>query len=234
MAFMWTLIPFSIGILGGTAICLPVTRNIAWSFVLYVWAYLCVDSQILLYAHGLEGDRPNWIGKAGSILLAFAVIYLLRISPLDSGMLLPKRDSYYWILIGSTGATVFSVWVNYIYRNHNQIVAQTVLYEAFLPGFAEEIVYRGVAYGLLLKAFQRESTLYRVGATAFVTILTFSLVHAFPFYFGGGPIRWQSFIFALILGAWFTFLRQKTGSILAPAIAHNVANLLGLLASTVH
>ena len=93
-----------------------------------------------------------------------------------------------------------------------------------MPGLAEEIAYRGVFPALLHRALTAGSNSPHNWWPAMITTLAFVLVH--PFDLNGWSI---SFNFAnltlpLIGGAASVWLREHTGSLVFPVLAHNISN----------
>lgn len=104
-----------------------------------------------------------------------------------------------------------------------------VLWLFFCAGVGEEVFFRGYIQSRLNQAFGRPFRLLgvRFGVGLILASLLFGLVHALNTvdYFGG------SFRFAWWHGfatLWlpYGFLREKTGSVVAPAVAHGVLVLL--------
>jgi len=104
-------------------------------------------------------------------------------------------------------------------------VISTVVFQFFLSGLGEEIVYRGYVQSRLNRAFGRplEVGLIRFSAGLFITALLFGLSHSLsgfnPFV---GSFRFDLF-YGLFTGIWallYGLLREKTGSILGAGILH--------------
>ena len=109
-----------------------------------------------------------------------------------------------------------------------------VLWLFFCAGVGEEVFFRGYIQSRLNQAFGRPFRLLggRFGVGLILASLLFGLVHALNTvdYFGG------SFRFAWWHGfatLWlpYGFLREKTGSVVAPAGAHGVLDLLSRMPS---
>ena len=98
---------------------------------------------------------------------------------------------------------------------------------AVLVGFGEEILFRGYIQSRLNEAFGRPLSFYSVsfGWGILITNLLFGLMHV-------GVQRWIMEInqeVTLAWGTWtvfsgmvFSFIREKSGSILAPALLHGL------------
>ncbi len=107
----------------------------------------------------------------------------------------------------------------------------TVLWIVIGAGFGEEIFFRGYVQSRLNQAFGRPWSLLGVpfGAGLLLTSALFGLVHLLnPYdYFGlTGGLSWRHALMTLCT-LYFGFLRERTGSILAPALVHALTDLGG-------
>lgn len=172
----------------------------------------------------LIGNRWNW---AGGLLAAAGMLAL--------GAALVRRAGFAWREFGLTwsqrpgslrAAALVIVPVlalNYVAMTLSRfrlpgVPLETWLYQATLPGLAEEIAFRGVLLALADRAFAGRRTI------------------------GGAPLGWggavvtASFVAAhhLSLGALsgvlpaallYLWLRARTGSLVLPVAVHNARNL---------
>jgi hypothetical protein len=112
------------------------------------------------------------------------------------------------------------------------IIVSTVVWQFFFSGFGEEIVWRGYVQSRLNQAFGRPMQVYGVqfGAGLIVTSILFGLLHAFNNYdpeIGFASLSWGWALFTTFSGLLFGILREKTGSLLAPGIAHGLPDAVG-------
>lgn len=95
-----------------------------------------------------------------------------------------------------------------------------LIYQLFLVAIPEEIFFRGWLQNRLGKAFPRPWRILgvSVGWAWLITAVLFAVAHSIIFY------QWWHFaiFFPALLFGW---LREKTGSITAPALFHCVSNL---------
>jgi membrane protease YdiL (CAAX protease family) len=104
---------------------------------------------------------------------------------------------------------------------HTDGVLVTLPLHGYLPwafgvtvvALAEEALLRGTLY----RALEQR---YGVSAALAVTTVAFALLHV-PLY------GWSVFVLDLAVGFWLGTLRAISGSVVAPAIAHTVADLAG-------
>ncbi len=92
-------------------------------------------------------------------------------------------------------------------------------YGLFTIGFGEEIFFRGYIQSRLNRSFGRSFCIWGVhwGWGLIITSIVFGLAH---YLHGGGTLWWG--MWTVFAGLLFGFLREKTGGIVAPAIAHGV------------
>ncbi len=103
-----------------------------------------------------------------------------------------------------------------------------IIYMLFATGFGEEIFFRGYIQSRLNEGFGRPFRTWNThwGWGLIITALLFGIIHAFnP---NGTP--WWS-VWTFVGGLLFGFLREKTGSILAPATVHGIPLAIGFLLS---
>lgn len=97
-----------------------------------------------------------------------------------------------------------------------------VLYFVFIPvfslvnAFAEEVFYRGVVQEALSRVFRSEILVI------FLQAASFAAVH----YAGGFPNGVLGYFMVLVYGCLLGFLRAKTKGLLAPYLAHVVADFV--------
>lgn len=107
--------------------------------------------------------------------------------------------------------------------------AHAIAYHLTLPGVEEEIIYRAVLMGLFMAALG-ESRSALIWA-AVMSWIVFTMAHAVVLV--DGQIRFNGLAFLAYVGfagAVLVWVRIKSGSILMPAIAHNLIGLAGRFA----
>lgn len=169
------------------------------------------------FALGVE--HTSWGGAlvlaAAKIGLLFILALILRKKPSAPGMgiavmgmllLLPVSNAG-----GATAGKALALFLTY----------------AFFVGFGEEIIYRGYMQSRLNEAFGKPYRFFGVafGWGAILTSLLFGLTHV-------GILRWLLGASSEVTWAWgfwtffgglaLSFVREKSGSILAPALLHGL------------
>jgi membrane protease YdiL (CAAX protease family) len=110
------------------------------------------------------------------------------------------------------------------------LIASTVIFQFFFVGFGEEIMFRGYMQSTLNEGFGYSWKFagVRFGPGLLITSALFGVLHLLnPF----NPLQEQytlavySGISSTFTGFLFGFVREKTGGVLAPSIAHGLVNL---------
>lgn len=102
------------------------------------------------------------------------------------------------------------------------------LYHLTLPGIEEELMYRGLLLSLLAVALG--GTKRAIGWAAVMATLVFALAHGI--YPDGAAIAFNPFMIAYtgVAGIVLAVMRLRSGSLLLPAIGHNLIGLAMRLA----
>jgi len=103
-----------------------------------------------------------------------------------------------------------------------------LVYQATLPGLAEELTYRGVIQSHLGQTMPRPWKLFnaRLGLGFAITALLFWAVHAVRVDDLAISFHWQTISMQLPAALLFGWLRERTGSIWPVVFAHNLVNLV--------
>jgi membrane protease YdiL (CAAX protease family) len=110
------------------------------------------------------------------------------------------------------------------------LIASTVIFQFFFAGFGEEIMFRGYMQSILNEGFGYPWKFAGVkfGPGLLITSVLFGVLHLLnPF----NPLQGQyalaiwSGISSTFGGFLFGFIKEKTGDVLAPSIAHGLVDL---------
>ena len=166
----------------------------------------------------------NWTGKILSIVLSTLVIAALKLSPKTIGLTLEQE--YPWL--GFVAVLFFIVWgagLGLLFKP-GAPDAETIAFQAFMPGLSEEIVYRGIAPALLLGLIYRKGPVDGIPwAVVMSTSVIFGILHGLKYAGGSFEFDTLSAVFPFIgsiAGGW---LRFKTNSLLVPVLGHSIANV---------
>jgi membrane protease YdiL (CAAX protease family) len=112
------------------------------------------------------------------------------------------------------------------------VVISTVIWQFIFSGFGEEFTFRGYFQSRLNQAFGRPLMLFGIqfGVGLIVSSLLFGLWHAFNTYdpaVGLSSLAWGWALSTFMAGLFLGVIREKTGSLLAPGIAHGLPDAFG-------
>lgn len=99
------------------------------------------------------------------------------------------------------------------------------VYEATMPGLAEELGFRGLLFGCLLAAFgpQPKSSV-TVWSCVIAQALPFAALHGLE---ASGFRLLGLFLYTAFAGIVLALVRLKTGSLIPAIVGHNIANVIG-------
>jgi hypothetical protein len=176
---------------------------------------------------GLGIDHQRW---QGAFLLAVVRIGLFFVL----GWLLRNEPSRYrlggmsaGVLLMVGGRVLGQPWVA-------KALAVFVTYAVFV-GFGEEIIYRGYIQSRLNEAFGRPYTVFgvKVGWGVVIASLLFGLSHVglLTWIFGPSrPLTWAWGFWTFFGGGVYGLVREKSGSIVAPALLHGLPQAIASVA----
>jgi membrane protease YdiL (CAAX protease family) len=137
-----------------------------------------------------------------------------------------------WIICATTFILVtqfLSGWPSLLFFDLTfKNIFDYLFFEFIIVGISEEIVFRGLVLGILSKSFGRKINLksFTISVAGILSAVVFAIAHIgfelFPFqitFFD--PMQ---MIIAFGLGIFYAVLLEKTGSLLGPIIAHNIAD----------
>lgn len=207
----------------------PFDKRLAFGFGLLFAAYLVTDDFItgLPYSVPLFDLNPaqwNWAGKIYSILFSTAVIAGLGMSASATGLVLPRRNIRAGIL-----AVILLVPLGVVLAlafGPDPPTAETIAFQLFMPGLAEELAFRGIAPALLLGLIHgRNPGPETPWVVVCLAAIPFGMIHGLGYSDG-------AYSFELVPAAWtftggiiYGWLRFSTGSLLFPLLAHGLTNV---------
>lgn len=167
---------------------------------------------------GSSVETVGWI-----IAVVLMVWIMNRQKPVRSG-----REN----LIVTVALLVLPVLVTLAMGSLSVVIASTVVWQFFLSGFGEEFAYRGYTQSRLNQAFGRPAHLFGIqfGPGLIIASLLFGLLHAFNSFdpaIGFSSLGLGSGIGSFVAGLFFGVLREKTGTLIAPGIAHGLLDGVG-------
>ena len=176
---------------------------------------------LTLDSHQLGGGA--FVALMELVGLAVMIWVLNRRSPVKSG-----RGSLMVILL----LLAFPILTALSLNRLDLVIVSTVFWQFVFSGFGEEFVWRGYVQSRLNQAFGRPMRMFGIqfGAGLFIASLLFGLLHAFNTYdpeIGSASLSWGWALFASFSGLFFGVLRERTGSLIAPGLAHGLPDAVG-------
>ncbi|HJZ05421.1 MAG TPA: CPBP family intramembrane glutamic endopeptidase [Anaerolineales bacterium] len=112
------------------------------------------------------------------------------------------------------------------------VIVSTVIWQFVFSGFGEEFMFRGYFQSRLNQAFGRPVRLFGIqfGIGLVIASLLFGLLHAFNTYdpaVGLSSLAWGWALSSFVGGLFFGVIREKTGTLVAPSIAHGLPDAVG-------
>jgi uncharacterized protein len=207
--------------------------NLLFAAVL-VFVITSVATDLLSPITFFEGQNWNWAGKAASLLIGLVFIFIFKPFKLQQYGLTTKMelaDTKPILLI--CAAYLLLRLTLFIAATKQPITfnTETILFQATLPGLAEEIIYRGILLALLNSIFiQPKWNFAKIsfGWAAVLTSILFGLTHSILFD-SNYSIHFNYFAFfrSAFDGFLFALLTEKTKSLVPAILFHNLLNLVG-------
>jgi hypothetical protein len=173
------------------------------------------------------GDGWDWSGPLLGLVGVLAVAALLvrrgMLEWRDAGITLEQAHDSMPMAIG---VTTIALAINYALMSLSGfrlpgVALETWLYQATLPGLVEETAFRGVLLALAERAVATRHARWevagaRIGWGGLLVTLAFLALHG---------ISLGTVLGVLPAALLYLWLRQRTGSLLLPIVAHNLWNL---------
>lgn len=168
----------------------------------------------------------NWFGKLLVIAFSLALASLPAIGWERAGLTLKQKKGAWigWSVV----AVACAIFLYFAITTGDGVRddAETIAFQWTMPGFDEEIFYRGVFLVVLNEAFRGRVNVLSapIGWSGLVTCLVFGAAHGLGWSSEG--LSFDPFFFATTGTAALVFLwlREQTGSVLAPIVGHNFGN----------
>ncbi|MCU8075916.1 MULTISPECIES: CPBP family intramembrane glutamic endopeptidase [unclassified Shewanella] len=218
-----------------------VNVNIGWmalSFFLFTAYFITVlkGGNIIPLDKLIPDLNWNWGGKVASILLWIVSLFLLK--TFVKGVKLADAGFTWKQNLGSVKPAVIVIILfiglqlilSYSLGNGPNYDTEKLLYQALMPGFDEEPMFRGILlYCISFAVVSQRFNLFgaKLNIAGLLLVILFGLVHGLM-YSGG---EWQFSLISILITGFYGFillwLRERTGSLVFPIIAHNLVNLAG-------
>lgn len=210
--------------------------NFSWRWLLIAAGLLLLNDAALTNGYGLlpnliSGSDWNWQGKILAIATTLVVISLPAFGWRRTGMTLAQNSDGRGLTYGiALLLAVFFAGLAFYFPNE-PFDGETLAFQMTMPGFDEELYYRGTLLLALNEAFRGRRRILGIdlGWGGIVSCFLFGLAHALGYSDGAfsfDPMTMALTALPAFLLVWF---RERSGSLLLPVVLHNFANSIFLL-----
>lgn len=218
------------------ALALWNSRERRWTWAALFFGLLALDDLAVGLPHVLPalhlGGDWNWSGKILSTVWALTFIALGPLSFSEAGVTRRQRaGSLRPALFATLALTAASFGIGLAFGG-GPFDSETLAFQLTMPGIAEELVYRGVFIAILHRALPSAEGVARWWPVV-ITAVAFGLWHGLSVDEGRAGFDWLSASFPFVGGLAYGWLRERTGSILFPILAHNFGNTAALFGGLV-
>lgn len=178
----------------------------------------------------------NWDGKIFSVIATtFALVALTvcsrQVSFEAAGVTLRQNEgSVAPAWIATVILVVLVIAAEVAVSDGQSLGVERLVFQATMPGLDEELYFRGLLL-LILSLSICSAGANILGASiswaGMLTTLLFGLGHSLFWQDAAVGFSSAAFIYTFILGFGLLWIRQRTGSILIPILAHNLINVSG-------
>jgi uncharacterized protein len=208
----------------------------------YLAAYIAVFCSHAFGTPSPRGPVLPWLymQHAMQFLLALIAIWVMkRVVPADYGLHWPRGKTY--ILPAILGGALFGV-VMLLVDYAPQLLAHAkpdpgypltganmtawLFFEGVYVGPTEEVPFRALLVTFLAATMPGRLRLgrFEMNWAGVIVALIFALLHAANFNLRAWPIALGQQIYAFLLGVLYAYWLEKSGSVVAPIVGHNVSD----------
>ncbi len=180
----------------------------------------------------------NWGGKLAAVLLWLAILRGLErwktgFRAADAGFTLRQAPGSLKPVLVVTGLfLLLQVMLNLLMGDDARPDRETLLFQLLMPGLDEEPMFRGVLLymaGLALAGKRFPVFGASMNWAGLLLVLLFGLVHGIAFQQGAWHISPLIVLITGFYGLVLLWLRERSGSLVMPILAHNLVNFVGQL-----
>ncbi len=217
-------------LVAGAVVWLVIARrgfHVGW-FATALATYIVYDAFLSRFYRNVPnfiGEDWNWTGKLMAIAIVLAIASLPAFGWRRVGLTWRQNRGSWsaWLLLAVlTGVIFYFAYTTGDGRSD----WETIAFQWTMPGFDEELYYRGVLLLALNEAFAGRVNILGapIGFGGLLTAALFGAIHTLAWRDGSISFDWMVFAMTGGPSLLLLWMREKTGSLLAPVIGHNVAN----------
>lgn len=172
----------------------------------------------------------NYFSHVLMVIVGVGCVVVTRKSFQSYGFTVRKRDGSSQVKLLFLALIPVLLLAAIALARDSSLILTTVIFQFFFAGFGEEILFRGYIQSRLNEYFARPWRLMGAdfGPGLLITSALFGVVHALnPFNPIAGKygldVLWG--VVSTFIGFLFGFVREKTGNVLSPSLAHGLVNL---------
>ncbi len=172
------------------------------------------------------GAGWNWAGKLAALAGTLAVMSLPAFGWKRCGMTLDQGPRWGGAIVMFAGLSLLFFGLALRGADGQPDDLETMSFQWTMPGLDEELFYRGTLLLTLNEAFRSRSNLLGapIGYGGVLTSVLFGLTHALSYEAGEAAFDLMTFAMTGVPSLLLLWLRERTGSLLLPVLAHNIAN----------
>ncbi len=217
-----------------------------WNIVFMFSAFFIVNSLVLYLPSEyisfrlFNGSGWNWSGKIYSSFVSIIFLIAYRKFELKDYFLTFRQNKVFAknnliiivaiILLQIVITTIMSS----TFETKTKWDLNTILFQLTAPSISEEIAYRGIMLGLLVKVLKPNIIIFKKNfgnPSILITAILFGLVHGLHLTNSFGvEFNMFSFFFTMSYGIFWGWLTIRSGSILLALISHSLANVTYFIA----
>ncbi|MCB0497046.1 MAG: CPBP family intramembrane metalloprotease [Cyclobacteriaceae bacterium] len=181
------------------------------------------------------GGSWNWSGKIYAIIGSIVFYFLFRkdFSANDFFTLKQKKGSLKTNTLITAVIGMVAIAISFFLFGKSEPKPETLFFQLTMPGFDEEIAFRGIMLGLLATLLKDRLKLGKISfgnPAVLITAILFGLVHSLHIDKNGSISQnWIYFAQTFLLGWIWGWMTIKSRSILMALVSHNLTNTLGTL-----
>lgn len=171
--------------------------------------------------------RWNWTGKLLVIGAALAYWRATGLSRFQVGLTWRQREGSTLPAFAMIALLCAFAWTLEAFQaDGTDLSAARLLFQGIMPGLDEELVFRGILLAFFVQTFAqgREIAGASFGWTGVAVTFLFAAGHGLYVINGEVVANWRPIAITGTLGAGLFWLRTRTGSLVAPVVAHNLLN----------
>jgi hypothetical protein len=176
---------------------------------------------------GLDANTDwNWSGKILALAVSLAIAALPIFGWRNIGLTLRQRQLRGALIVTAVLLAIYTTMAWFMGAGGG--TKGELAFQLTMPGFEEEVFYRGLLLLALDRAFTGRLNVggAQIGWSLPLNALVFGLAHGLSISHGAFDFDGMTFALPCIGAIPAVWLRAKTGSLVLPVVLHNVVNVL--------